>query len=94
MDGTHKCRPRVLRLLGKGSQLYVILAPTYSNVCAPLVFCLVSHKDREMYDLLFGVIASTFEEYEMEAKVTQIVLDFKTAAATCQKCNLMMKWKS
>ena len=35
-----------------------------------------------MYDLLFGGISSTFEEYEVEAKVTQVVLDFETAAAT------------
>ena len=35
-----------------------------------------------MHDLLFGLIAVSFEEYEVEAKVTQIVLDFITAAAT------------
>ena len=34
-----------------------------------------------MYDLLLGVNASSFEEYEVEAKVTKI-LDFETAAAT------------
>ena len=34
-----------------------------------------------MHDLLFGLIAVSFEEYEVEAKVTEI-LDFETAAAT------------
>ena len=34
-----------------------------------------------MHDLLFGLIAVSFEEHEMEAKVTRI-LDFETAAAT------------
>ena len=27
----------------------------------------LSHKDSEMYDLLFGVNASSYEEYEVEA---------------------------
>ena len=51
VDGTHKCRPRVLRLLGRGSQLYVILAPTYGAVCVPLVFCLCSHKGKYLNDI-------------------------------------------
>ena len=38
-----------------------------------------------MYDLLLGVNASSFEEYEVEAKVTKILLDFETAVATSVK---------
>ena len=81
IDGTYKCRPRILRLIGRGSQLYVILAPTYGQVYVPLVYALCSHKDEEMYDLLFGVLSSTFEEYQLEAKLKSVTLDFETAAA-------------
>ena len=50
-----------------------------------MVFYFVSHRDYEMYDLLLGVNASSFEEYEVEAKVTKILLDFETAVATSVK---------
>ena len=49
LDGTFKCRPKVLRLIGRGSQLYVIMAPTYGIIYVPLLYALCSQKDEEMY---------------------------------------------
>ena len=81
LDGTFKCRPKVLRLIGRGSQLYVIMAPTYGMIYVPLLYALCSQKDEEMYTLMFNVIITMFEDSQLEAKVKGVTLDFELAAA-------------
>ena len=61
------------------------MAPTYGKICVPLLYALCSHKDEQMYTLMFNVVLTTFDDANLQARVTRITLDFELAASNALK---------
>ena len=74
MDGTHGVCPAQFQ------QVYIIMGKVY-GVTVPFAFCLLTHKDSEMYTQLFDILKQNVDDADYEFNLEKGSLDFELACA-------------
>lgn len=74
MDGTFKTCPRIF------SQLYVIMGKV-NDIYVPLIYSMMTYKDKRMYMELFHIISQRFAEMDLPNSLETVGIDFELSVS-------------